>query len=365
MSLKVVFCWSEISGYMAACWRALSQMPDVEVFVVAFQSQSETAFSDQLMQGIPSRLLSLAERQNSQLIQQLVVEQRPDVVVLAGWLHPPYCQLVFHPPLRQIPFIMGMDTPWQATLKQRLAPYVLRSLLQRMAAVVVTGERSWQYAIRLGIPAAKIRRGLYGIDYQSGSALAQQRQSSRWSRSFLFVGRYAAAKAIDVLVAGYRHYRSQVSDPWTLVCCGQGSLAPLLDAQSGIDNRGFLQPHEMPAVWRSAGAFLLPSRFDPWPLALVEAAAAGLPIVCTNACGSAVEVVRSGYNGWVIPENDAQALAQAMLTIHQRYAELPIWGGRSQQLAAPYAADLWATRWRALIAELCQHSTGVDIAYGV
>ncbi len=336
---------------MAACWRALHQVADIEVFVIAFQAHVETAFSDQLMQGIPCRLLNFQERQDARLIKQLVLTQDPDVIVLAGWLNKAYTSLAFLPELNQAAFVMGMDTPWWGTWKQHLAPWMLRSYLRRIDRVVVTGERSWQYARHLGVAPAHIQRGVYGIDYNSWSSLWEQRGQVPWPRSFLFVGRYVTAKAVDILAEAYRNYRSQVTDPWTLVCCGQGPLASYLD-QPGIENHGFVQPTEMPSIWRSAGAFILPSRFDPWPLALLEAAAAGLPIVCTDACGSAVETVRPWYNGLMIPENDPDALTNAFIALHQHYDELPTWGIRSQQLAAPYAAEMWAIRWQAMIQEL-------------
>jgi glycosyltransferase involved in cell wall biosynthesis len=144
-------------------------------------------------------------------------------------------------------------------------------------------------------------------------------------------------------------YRQRVDDPWNLVCCGQGELKQLLAQKSGIIDRGFLQPSEMNAVWQSAGAFILPSRFDPWPLAIVEAAAAGLPIICTDACGSAVEVVRPHYNGLVIPEDNVAALTKALVTFHHQYDRLPQWGKHSQELAAPYASNVWVDRWQALL----------------
>jgi glycosyltransferase involved in cell wall biosynthesis len=352
MSLKVVFCSPDISGYMAACWRALQSLPDVEVFVIAFQARTETAFSDQQMQGIPCQLLTLREREDGNLIKRLVSAKSPDILVLCGWLHKPYRQLAFASEFRKTALIMTMDTPWWGTWKQHLASWFLRSYLQRMNSVVVAGERSWQYASRLGIESANITRGVYGIDYNAWSPLLEQRLKSEWPRSFLFVGRYVPVKAVDVLVKAYQLYRSKVSNPWILVCCGQGELEPQLQGQPGIDNRGFLQPTEMQQVWQSAGAFILPSRFDPWPLALVEAAAAGLPIICTDACGSAVEVIRPWYNGLIIPQEDPKALAKAMLTLHQKYADLSTWGKRSQQLSAPYAADIWASRWHELIYNL-------------
>ncbi|WP_414563555.1 MULTISPECIES: glycosyltransferase family 4 protein [unclassified Anabaena] len=357
MALKVVFCWADISGYMAACWRALHQLSEIDVFVIAFQARTETAFSDQLMQGIPCRLLDLQERQDANFIKRLVLSESSDVIVLCGWLHKPYRQLAFASEFKEAAIIMTMDTPWWGTWKQHLARWFLHSYLQRINSVVVAGERSWQYASRLGIDSANIVRGVYGIDYDAWSPLWRQRLESQWPRSFLFVGRYVPVKAVDVLIEAYQLYHSQVSNPWTLVCCGQGALESHLQGKQGIENRGFLQPTEMQAVWQSAGAFILPSRFDPWPLALVEAAAAGLPIICTDVCGSAVEVIRPWYNGLIIPKENPKALAKAMLTLHQNYLELPIWGERSQQLAAPYATNIWATRWLHLIHGVHQMKT--------
>jgi glycosyltransferase involved in cell wall biosynthesis len=346
---KVVFCWSDISGYMTACWRALQAIPEIEVFIIAFQARTQTAFADELMQGIPHRILDLQERNKAELIEQLVIQQNPDVVVLSGWFHSPYRQLAFSSQLRHIKFIMGMDTPWWGTWKQYLAPWFLRSYLQRMAHVVVTGERSWQYARRLGIPLKNISLGLYGIDYQVWSPLWEERQRLSWPRSFLFVGRYSHDKAIDILADAYQKYRLEVQDPWNLICCGKGELESKLQSQLGIDNRGFVQPSEMKDIWLNAGAVLLPSRFDPWPLALVEAAAAGLPVVCTQVCGSSVEVIRSGYNGIIIPANDTHALTNALLRIHNSDHDLPVWGKRAQALAKPYSAEIWAERWLNII----------------
>lgn len=337
---------------MAASWRALNALPGIDVFVVAFQARTETAFSDQLMAGIPSCLLSIEERHNFALIEHLVRNAQPDAIVVSGWMHPPYRKLAFSPKLKNCVWLMGMDTPWQGTWKQHVAPWLLHPYLQRMAGIVVAGDRSWQYARRLGVPREKIWRGLYGIDDRAWFPLLQERQQSSWPQSFLFVGRYASSKGIDILVTAYRQYRSWVSYPWSLVCCGQGTLGNWLQNQPGLENRGFVQPSDMTDVWRQTGAFVLPSRFDPWPLALVEAAAAGLPVICTDACGSAVELIRPGYNGLIVPPENPEALARALLYLHEHYQYLPTWGQRAQQLAAPYGAKIWADRWFDLLSHL-------------
>jgi glycosyltransferase involved in cell wall biosynthesis len=337
---------------MAACWRELQKKSHIDSFVIAFQAKTQTAFNDQLMEGIPHRLLDIEERHQKSLIKQIVTEQKPDVIVIGGWFHDPYRQLAFAPELKSTKFIMGMDTPWWGTWKQRLAPWILRPYLQRLSHVVVTGERSWQYARRLGIALDRISTGFYGIDYQNLAPLWTVRTKSDWPKTFLFVGRYSEEKGIPELVAAYQNYRQTVAEPWQLICCGKGNLESLLTNQPGIINQGFIQPDAMGQIWSQAGAFILPSRFDPWPLALVEAAAAGLPIICTQVCGSAVEVVRSGYNGATVPAYDSRSLCQAMLTIHSGHEQMSQWGQRSQQLAAPYSAQQWAERWQNLLLQI-------------
>jgi glycosyltransferase involved in cell wall biosynthesis len=346
---SVVFCWTGISGYLAASWRALARRPEVDAHVVTFSGLAETDFDQALMDGIPSRLLDAEEREDARLIEDLVAEQSPDVVVLCGWFHRPYRQLAYAGRLQDARFVMGMDTPWQGTWKQHLAPWLLWRYLRRMDHVVVTGERCWQYARRLGVPAEDITRGVYGVDYETLSSISRNGTGSEWPRRFLFVGRFDEEKGVDLMVEAYRQYRERVENPWSLTCCGKGPLGHLLDQTQGIENRGFVQPENMMDEWHRAGAFVLPSRFDPWPLALVEAAAAGLPVVCSDACGSAVEVVRHGYNGIKVPTASVDALAGALLDIHRRHDELPVWGRRARQFAEPYSAERWAERWTRIL----------------
>jgi glycosyltransferase involved in cell wall biosynthesis len=337
---------------MAACWRRLVKGSDVDPFVVAFGNEDATAFNQALMEGIPCRLLNEEERENGQFIERIVAEQAPDVLVLCGWFHRPYRQLAFADGVRDTRLVMAMDTPWQGTWKQHVAPWLLWRYIRRMDHVVVTGERCWQYARRLGVPAEDITRGVYGVDYASLSQISRGGTESDWPRRFLFVGRYEEEKGVDVLVEAYQRYRGQVDAPWPLMCCGKGPLGRRLDETPGIKNKGFVQPSDMETVWGQAGAFVLPSRFDPWPLALVEAASSGLPIVCSDACGSAVEVVRHEYNGLKVPTASVDALAAALRRVHLGYGQLPKWGQRSRQFAAPYSAEQWGDRWTRILSNV-------------
>ncbi|MBF0183225.1 MAG: glycosyltransferase family 4 protein [Magnetococcales bacterium] len=70
--------------------------------------------------------------------------------------------------------------------------------------------------------------------------------------------------------------------------------------------------NELAARYQAADACLLPTQKDCFPKVLVEAALAGLPLVTTSACGAAEALIVEGESGFVIPPDDATALAAAM-----------------------------------------------------
>lgn len=341
---------------MSACWRALAARPELDVSVLAFRTDQENAapFAENVMGGIQSRLLSSDERGNAALVASLVAEQAPDAIVVSGWAHPSYVRLAFESKLNAVKWVMAMDTPLKNSWRQRLARWKIGSYLKRMDRVVVAGERSWQLARMLGIPESQILRGVYGYDDKLCAGLLEKRraQPGGWPKRFLFVGRYVDAKGIDVLVEAYRRYRSMVQDPWPLSCCGDGPLKETLRREGGITDLGFVQPAGQPDVWASHGAFVFPSLYEPWGVALAEAMASGLPVICSEACGASVELVRPYFNGLTVGTGDSAGLARAMLWLHQHVDHLPTMGERARSLATAFAADAWAERWGEMFRQL-------------
>lgn len=340
--MKVVVCWLGMQGYVAACLRALSRMPGIELHVLHLDFQ-DLPHREELLNGISNRCY-VAQQANPEIADD-VVRRQPDVILLCGWYYGPYRRLPDRPELRDTRFVLGMDTPWTGALRQRANQLLLRSFMKRMDQVIVAGAGSAEFARRIDPTPGKIVTGFYGFDFDRFFRASESRRAvGEWPRRFLFAGRYVPVKGLDTLVEAYRLYRAQVTEPWPFDCAGTGPEAPLLQGQPGINDLGYVQPSALPELFASHGVFVMPSREEPFGVAIAEASAAGLPLICTDVCGAASDLLRQYYNGIVVQPNDAQLLSEALLWMHQHVDRLREMGERSRELAQPFSAVAWAER---------------------
>jgi len=359
--LKIVFCWAEAAPYSAACWRALSERPGVDVHIIhpeRLLPRPNPFPATQLLDGLSHQMFDASMPGLDQFLLDAVDAQQPDVLAVSGWIFWPYTRLIAHPAMRRSAVVIGMDTPWRGTLAQRTAKVRLRHFMRHVDLVVTASEAATTYARRIGVAEGKLRSGYYGCgDIPFATAGAQR--SSLWPCRFLFAARYAPEKNVATLVAAYARYRDAVTDPWPLTCTGQGPDGRLLEAVPGVSDRGFTDPTDLPRVFAEHGVFVLPSSFEPWGVVLAEAGASGMPVICSAACGAAGDLVRSYYNGVIVPTGDVDALARAMRWMHDHHADLPDMGRRGQTLAAPFAAEAWAARWHNYALDVMAGRTGV------
>jgi glycosyltransferase involved in cell wall biosynthesis len=160
---------------------------------------------------------------------------------------------------------------------------------------------------------------------------------------FVFAGRFVAQKNLPLAIAALRH-----SDDATLVILGDGPEATSVAAaaaRSGLRDRISVKGAVARATvveWiRAADAAVLPSDWENYPHAAVEALAAGTPVIAT-AVGGVPEIVQSGVNGLLVPQGDDRALGAAMASM-ARDTELARKLRAGAEATAVYAAD-WVHR---------------------
>ena len=139
---------------------------------------------------------------------------------------------------------------------------------------------------------------------------------------------FAPADVLFVCVAGLRPVKNPVllleafarvlaSEPQAhLLLVGRGVLRPHLERQIdalGLRERAHLlgMRFDVPDILNAAEVFVLSSDWEGNPLSVMEAMAAGKPVICT-AVGGVPELVEDGNCGLLVPRRDTEALAKAM-----------------------------------------------------
>lgn len=131
----------------------------------------------------------------------------------------------------------------------------------------------------------------------------------------LFVGRLTPQKAPEVLVRAAARLLAGQPDA-VFVVAGDGPLRPHLEreiarAGCGRGVRLLGRRDDTPRLYAAAQAFVLPSRWEGLPYALLDALRAGLPVVCTDIAPLREVVQRAGA-GILVPPGDPEALSAAL-----------------------------------------------------
>jgi glycosyltransferase involved in cell wall biosynthesis len=133
---------------------------------------------------------------------------------------------------------------------------------------------------------------------------------------FISVARLVPQKGLDVLIDALPRLSGPAA-AWPVTLVGDGPERDRLQAQVkdlGVSDQlrclGFRSDPER--FLADAAVFVLPSRFEGMPNALLEAMASGLAVIVTDASPGPLEVVEPGVSGMVVPSDDPIALAEAM-----------------------------------------------------
>lgn len=155
---------------------------------------------------------------------------------------------------------------------------------------------------------------------QRRAALAARDPRAAPPIRLIAIGRLEPEKGFDRLLASLAEFTGQAEAPeWTLNIFGDGSQRNALETMardySIADRVHFggwvdsLWPHVA-----AADVFVLPSRYEGFPSALLEAMAGGLTVIAVDAGGGVRSAIEHGANGWLV-DNETAALTAGLRTI--------------------------------------------------
>lgn len=186
---------------------------------------------------------------------------------------------------------------------------------------IAGGKAHLRYLEKLGFPGRRIGQFYDVVDnrYLKETVNGLRRESARITglplRYFLYVGRLSEEKNVGRLLAEWITYRNG-GGVWPLVIVGAGPETEALRTAAlrspyfeDVHFAGHRSFRELPAFYAFAGCFVLPSTREPWGLVVNEAMASGLPVLVSNRCGCAEDLVDRGQNGFTFDPFEEGELA--------------------------------------------------------
>ena len=277
----------------------------------------------------------------------------PDVVAICGYERPEMrAALKWANTRRKIAVLMSEskrdDAPrarWKEAIKRRI--------VSKFDAALVGGAPHQSYLESLGLPKNRIFRGYDVVDNAGFAARTEfhRAQSAPIETPyFLAVNRFIARKNLARVVEAWAKYRAAArGEAWDLVLCGAGeeedNLREIARATglAGVHFPGFAQEDEVSRWMAGAGAFVHASLQEQWGLVVNEAMACGLPILLSQTCGCAGELLEQGRNGWSFDPCETDDLSARMAQMagagDQRRREM---GAASREIIAHWGPERFA-----------------------
>jgi glycosyltransferase involved in cell wall biosynthesis len=345
--VRIAFLVNGMTGYINAGCRQLHALGD-ELLVVTPENEAlDEAMADtefRLDTRDFAEVHAWSEPPAPRELVSLVREFEPDAVLMWAWNFTKAYRAVMKSVSPAVVRIIVMDHLWRGTRRQWIGRAVHRFYIDTVSdAAMVPSDRTEQYAKMLGFAPEDIIRGSHVGDtalFHSGPRTGDELASRR---RFLYVGRLVWHKGPDVLAAAYRRYRELTEDPWDLHVAGSGPLEHELTDLPGVTLHRFVQPRDVANMMREASCFVLTSHIEPYGVVVHEAAASGLPILCTDFAGAAAGLVQDGRNGWVVAAGRVELWAQAMLRMSSLDpARLQAMSDVSRAIGSRFSSEGWA-----------------------
>ncbi len=214
--------------------------------------------------------------------------------------------------------------PARASWRGRLLRRISESAVDRWVAVSPSAAQA--LITVLGVPADRLRIVLNGIPVDRYAARRRSRRGTRdrLNRRVVVIAQLRPQKGHDVVLAAVPLLPHDV----LVMLAGDGPLRAELETmirRSSLERRvrmlGFVE--DVPALLAAADVVVLPSRYEGLPLVVLEALAAGRPVVATDVPGTR-DLLTDGETGLLVPPDDPAALARAI----ERVLSEPALAGR-------------------------------------
>lgn len=172
------------------------------------------------------------------------------------------------------------------------------------------------------------------------------------SKMAIAVGRIQYQKGFDTLVEVFEHVHKKHPD-WSVSIYGDGNLRTELEthiSEAGLNGVINLmgRSNEIYKKLRDASFYIMSSRFEGFPMVLIEAQSQGLPIVSFDCPNGPSDIINNGVNGLLVEDQNKKQLYEAICYMIEHPKERKAMGKKSLENVGQYSTVVICNMWQRL-----------------
>jgi len=244
------------------------------------------------------------------LVRKLASTNNGDAIIHAHTILPVGLAAILLKKELKIPVICtahGGDT-YILPFRSKLYYYQAKTAINNADTVVAVSERLKKIILEISPQSKNVQVVTNGIDRDWLEHKASA-SSSQKPLKILFIGRLSIEKGIEELLRAFLLLSTEHAD-CELVLVGENLMASWLETflkknklQQRVKVTGAIDHSELPAFYKNASIFVLPSHMEGMPTVMFEAMGIGLPVIISDV-GGVSEVIKNNVNGLLIKAGD-------------------------------------------------------------
>ncbi|GGB86502.1 glycosyltransferase family 4 protein [Dyadobacter sediminis] len=281
---------------------------------------------------------------------------KPTVLNITGYFDWAQVLLMFYARMRGVKVVLSSESSSADHNRSALKERLKRFIVNRANAFFCFGKTSAQYLESLGVnPATILVRNAAVIDEEiirtRYDLAKKQFGNEHLIRKFIFTGRLAPEKNLSLLIRAFYNVQHTDSGSWQLLLVGDGperdlleNLTRSLNLADKVTFAGGFPWYKVPEWLAKSDVLVLPSKSEPWGLVVNEAMTCGMPVLVSDKCGCAADLVEPGKNGLTFDPENQSALEEAMRFFMQNPDRIVPMGNESMKMIAPFSSKHVASR---------------------
>lgn len=327
--IKVVFFVQRIGPYHKARFKEASKVlykNNAKFHVIEICSMDHIYKWDKLLDDYSFKRETLFDKRYDKIgflelfqrIMKILNAINPQILYISGWSSKEALFSLFWAKTHKKKCITISESSEIDSKRTYFKEIIKKSLIKMFHAGFVGGISHKEYLIELGLHKNKIFKGYNAVDnlyFKPKSSLTYNGDGY-----ILASGRFIGRKNFVRLLIAYKDYRRLVTNPKKLVLCGSGVLDKTIkqtienfELKEFIKTPGFVQYEELPKLYHNASVYVIPSLSEQWGLVVNEAMASGIPVLASEVCGSAIELIKDGFNGYKFNPYETESITSSLV----------------------------------------------------